>query len=401
MSQAIYIAHRIPFPPNKGEKIRAYHFLKFISQRYPTHLFCHIDEERDLEALKAVDLPLKGLHYHFLPRSKRKSRCLKAILDGRPLSVAYFYDQPLEVPLGNLLKEADIGLIFCSCSPTAEYLFRAQGLLEQRPRPRLLMDFMDVDSDKWDRLSRRVPPPMAWIYSLEAKRLRAYERRIAHFFDHLFLVTEAEASLFRQCVSSGSVAVVENGVDLIRFHPGYRSPLSKEGPVLVFTGAMDYWPNVEAVVWFTREVFPIIKAAFPGVSFYIVGKDPTKEVRALAETPGVVVTGWVSDSRDYIALADVCVAPLRLARGVQNKVLEAMAMGRPVVATYEAFEGIRAVAGRDLLVADSAGDFARAVIRLLKDPDLAGAIARAARSQVEQEYSWERSFQVLKEFLPR
>ncbi|WP_456432629.1 TIGR03087 family PEP-CTERM/XrtA system glycosyltransferase [Thermosulfuriphilus sp.] len=397
MKKAIYIAHRIPFPPNKGEKIRAYHFLKCIARHYSTYLFFHIDEERDLEALKAIDLPVEDVFYHYLPRSRRKSRCLKALIDGTSLSVAYFYDPPLGATFSKILG-SNISLIFCSCAPTAEYVFRS-GLAPKK-RPRLFMDFMDVDSDKWARFSEKCSPPMSWIYSLEAKRLRAYEERIAWSFDQLFLVTEEEVALFRSYIGHGSVAVIENGVDLDRFHPSYKSPLSKDGPVVVFTGAMDYWPNAEAVIWFARQIFPKIKEAFPRASFYIVGKDPSREIKALVEIPGVVVTGWVSDSRDYIALADVCVAPLKLARGIQNKVLEAMAMAKPVVATREAYEGIRAEPGRHLLVADSSEEFARLVIRLLSEENWARGVGQAAREQVEKEYSWQRSFQILEEFLP-
>jgi len=396
MKEAIFIAHRIPFPPNKGEKLRAYHFLKFIAERYSTHLLCHIDEERDLEAAQKIDLPLASIHYHFLPRHKRKQRCLKALFFGGSLTVAYFYNRSLQQVFNTLIRKRPIELVFGSCAPAAEYVFRA-GFLGAR----LLLDFMDVDSEKWRAFSKHTAPPMCWVYALEARRLRAYERRIANTFDHVFLVTEAEARLFQRVVAEIDVAVIENGVNLERFHPTYQSPLSKEGFVLVFTGAMDYWPNAEGVIWFAQEIFPQIKKVFPEVTFFIVGKDPLPEVKRLSVDPRLRITGYVEDARDYLALADVCVVPLRLARGVQNKILEAMAMGKPVVATSAAVEGIKARPGEHLLVADSPDEFAEAVNLLLRERPLAEKMGKAARKQVEKHYSWEKNLTKLEEFLPR
>ncbi len=394
MKEAIFIAHRIPFPPNKGEKLRAYHFLKFIAERYSTHLLCHIDEERDLEAAQKIDLPLASIRYHFLPRSKRKQRCLKALFSGGTLTVAYFYDRSLQQVFNTLIRKRPIGLVFGSCAPAAEYVFRS-GFLGAR----LLLDFMDVDSEKWRAFSKHTAPPLCWIYALEARRLRAYERRIANTFDHVFLVTEAEARLFQRVVAEIEVAVIENGVDLERFHPAHRSSFTKKGPTIVFTGAMDYWPNAEGVIWFAKKIFPKIKQVLPKTRFYIVGKDPTKEVRRLSQIEGVEVTGFVFDIRDYIIMADVCVAPLRLARGVQNKILEAMAMGKPVVATSAAAAGIKALPGRDLLVVDTAEDFAKAVFILLKDSLLAEKIGKAARKQIEEHYSWPKNLSKLELYL--
>lgn len=396
MKELVFIAHRLPFPPNKGEKLRAYHFLKFMAQRYPTHLLCHIDEERDLEAVQKIDLPLASLHYHFSPRNQRKRRCLKALLTGRSLSVAYFYDVPLQKAFNTLLRKRPIDFIFCSCSPAAEYVFQAR--ISGRT---LLLDFMDVDSEKWRAFSRHTIPPMCWIYALESRRLRPYEKKIAQTFDQVFLVTEAEARLFREKVcDTGNIFVIENGVDLERFSPDYQSPLNKKSPTLVFTGAMDYWPNAEGVIWFSKEIFPKIKQVFPETRFYIVGKDPTKEVRELSKIEGVEVTGFVADIRDYMALADVCVAPLRLARGVQNKILEAMAMGKPVVATSAAAEGIKAQPGKHLLVADSPDEFAQAILTLLKDPSKALQIGWQARILVENHYLWEKQLRKLERLLP-
>ncbi|AEH44587.1 sugar transferase, PEP-CTERM/EpsH1 system associated [Thermodesulfatator indicus DSM 15286] len=394
MKRAIFIAHRFPFPPNKGDKLRAYNILKYLTRRYEVSLICHLDEERDLNELNRLDLPLKNVFFDFKPKKWRKLASFKALPKGS-LSVVYFYAKELQVRFNQLVKKDPISLIFCSCAPAAEYVFRGP-----ETKARLFLDFMDVDSEKWRLYAERSGFPWRLVYALEAGRMRTYEKKIVKAFDRVFLVSAAEAALFQEKVeSSPKVTVLENGVDLDFFSPAYRSKLKKNGPTVVFTGAMDYWPNAEGVIWFAREIWPLVKNEFPKATFYVVGKDPLPEVEALSKEPGVQVTGFVPDARDYISLADVCVAPLRLARGIQNKVLEAMAMAKPVVATPEAAEGIT-FQESELLVAHQAKDFAEAVKELLKNPVKAHKIGRLARKRMEKDYSWEKKLEVLDAYLP-
>jgi sugar transferase (PEP-CTERM/EpsH1 system associated) len=242
---------------------------------------------------------------------------------------------------------------------------------------------------------------MSWVYRHEASTLATYERRIVRDFDRVFLVSSSEAALLDGSGSSGKVDAFSNGVDLDYFAPGFvsqaSSSLSDAGPLIVFTGVMDYRPNVEGVEWFARQVFPSVRSRVPDARFAIVGSRPTAAVQALAELSGVAVTGFVDDVRDWLARASVCVAPLLIARGIQNKVLEAMAMGKAVIATPEAFEGVSAVEGRDLLVAKAPIDFADKVVELLMDPQRAGTIGGCARQRVEQAYQWSTNLAVLDE----
>jgi sugar transferase (PEP-CTERM/EpsH1 system associated) len=259
---------------------------------------------------------------------------------------------------------------------------------------RRIMDFIDVDSYKWSEYADRSPPWKSWLYRYEARELARYERRIAAEFDATLVVSEQERRYFPGGPPA-TLTAVSNGVDLGFFTPRAAPPPGAAAPAVVFTGVMDYRPNVDGVTWFVERLWGRIRAGCPSARLLIVGSRPTAAVLRLAQHPGVEVTGFVPDVRDYLAQASVCVAPLRIARGVQNKVLEAMAMGRPVVTTAAAFEGLEAEPGRDLLVAAGEDEFVAAVGQLLADPVRAAAIGVAARQCVERHYRWDDNLRVL------
>jgi len=259
---------------------------------------------------------------------------------------------------------------------------------------------VDVDSDKWRQYARSQPWPMSWVYRREARTLLAFERRVAAEMDASVFVSAREATLFRQLAPEAAARVwdVHNGVDTDYFDPArdYPSPYAAGGQVVVFTGAMDYRANVDAVDWFAREVLSALRRRHTAVRFCIVGARPTEAVRRLAALPAVTVTGGVYDIRPYLAHAAVAVAPLRIARGVQNKVLEAMAMARPVVVTPQALEGIECRAGEEVMVADGAAALADCLGAVLSGG--AGTVGEAARRRVVNDYSWEgnlRRFEAL------
>jgi sugar transferase (PEP-CTERM/EpsH1 system associated) len=245
---------------------------------------------------------------------------------------------------------------------------------------------------------------MNWLYRYEARQLLAYERRVARDYDASLFVSAPEADLFRQLApeSTAKIGHFSNGVDTDYFSPDqpHANPYADGERALVFTGAMDYWPNVDAVQWFAADVFPQLRARFADVKFYIVGARPAAAVQELAKLPGVVVTGTVPDVRPYIAHAAVSVAPLRIARGIQNKVLEAMAMATPVVVSPQALEGIDAVPGSELVLAEDAAGFVDAVGTLLAGQDsAAAAIGAAARAKVQRRYSWSSNLACIGESL--
>ena len=269
----------------------------------------------------------------------------------------------------------------------------AQFVPVKRGGIRFVMDFVDMDSAKFTTYAAQARGLSRFANAQEAKRLFAFERAVAARADLSLFVSEAEAALFARETGLGAekIAFIENGIDLEAYDPANpRSAVdSGEGALIMFTGQMDYRPNVDAVDGFARHAMPLIRAQHPSARFAIVGRNPTAEVSALAALPGVLVTGEVADTRDWLAAADVVVAPLLLARGIQNKILEAMAMAKPVVASPAAAEGIDAGADDGLIVAQDAEAQAGEVLALLANPARAKAAGRAARARMITRYGWD------------
>lgn len=388
MEELLFLAHRIPYPPNKGDKIRSYHLLKHLSQRFTVHLGAFVDDPDDWKYADALTDMVSG-SVKLIPLDKRQAtlRSTAGLLAGVPLTLPYYHDAGMRHWVKRTLSERPIRQAIAFSAAMAQYLEPYTDLHR-------IVDFVDMDSDKWRQYAERKSWPMSWIYRREARTLLDYERRIASSFDASTFVSNAEAELFRQQAPESAVRVsyFNNGVDLDYFSPeqAYQNPYPQRIRALVFSGAMDYWANADAASWFAREVFPALRAQFADLHFYIVGSNPTDEVKALAGD-GIVVTGTVADVRPYIAHAAICVAPLRIARGIQNKVLEAMAMAKTVIASPQAKEGITAETGREIILAEDAAAFIAQIAAQLSSPDV--TLGLAARRRVEQFYNWDYSLQ--------
>ena len=380
----LFLAHRIPWPPDRGDKIRSYHMLRWMTERAPVHVAAFVDQLDDWqheEALKAV-AQSTVLEPRLRPMWKAG---LRALAMRRPVSLVAFDSPTMRRKINLLVKRARIQTIHIFSSQMAQYVPKSfQG--------RVVMDFGDVDSAKFERYGHEGGGPMGWINRREGKLLADVEKRIAHRADASLFVSEAEAALFRERSGAGRVHAIGNGIDFSDFDPANPDivPLvdRPEGPLILFTGQMDYRPNIEAVADFARNAMPAIRTVHPAARFAIVGRAPSAEVRALDGCHGSFVTGEVPDTRSWLAAADLVVAPLRIARGVQNKVLEAMAMARPVLASGAAFEGIDAVSGEHLMVADGAAQEAEMASALLSDPARAARMGQAARHHVMTHYDW-------------
>lgn len=393
MADILFLAHRIPFPPDRGDKIRSWHVLRGIAEFARVHLACFADDAEDAAHLAGLRGALgeRLADAHVEVRSvSAPAAALKALRSGRPVSLASF-----DSPAMQKFVDAKIG------SVDAVYAFSGQmaQFVPAAARPRFVMDFVDVDSAKFAAYADEARGPMRIAYRREAKLLAAFEARVAARADASLFVSEAEAALFRRSTGLPAVRALANGIDSRFFDPAADFPPLPaeergEGPLLLFTGQMDYRPNVDAVRWFAAEVLPKV----PDARFVIAGRNPTAEVRALAGAR-VTVTGAVAEMRSWLAAADIVVAPLRIARGVQNKVLEAMAMARPVLASPAAFEGIEAQPGRHLIVADGAAEMAAAVASLLADSDRADALGRAGRERVCATYRWDARLAPLRDLL--
>jgi sugar transferase (PEP-CTERM/EpsH1 system associated) len=382
----LLLIHRIPYPPNKGDKIRSYHLLKHLAKHYRVHLATFVDDPDDWQYVPHVQALCASSHFARMNPLLARVKSLTALLKNRSLSLEYYRDAGLARWVRDTVSAQGIERVLVFSSAMAQYA-------DDYRQARRVVDFCDVDSDKWRQYADKKSFPMSWLYRHEADQLLRYERQVAREYDASLFVSAPEADLFRSLApeSTAKIGHFNNGVDTDYFSPeqAYASPYAAGERALVFTGAMDYWPNVDAVQWFTGEVFPLLRVRFPDLRFYIVGARPSPAVQALGQQAGVVVTGTVPDVRPYIAHAAVAVAPLRIARGIQNKVLEAMAMARAVVVSPQALEGIEAEPGNELVLAEDAAGFADAVAMLLQGQDsAAAAIGQAARTKVQQRYSW-------------
>lgn len=383
MDNLLLLVHRIPYPPNKGDKIRSYHLFKHLAQHYRVHLGTFVDEADDWQHVPRLEAMAASCHFAPLNPKLARLRSLRALLGQRSLSLDYYRDAGLRRWVDATVRREGISRIVVFCSAMAQYA-------EPYPNATRVVDFVDVDSDKWRQYAEKKAWPASALYAHEARQLLAYERHVASKCDAALFVSAPEAQLFRTLApeSAARIGHFSNGVDTVYFSPdgAYPNPYAAGVQALVFTGAMDYWPNVDAVTWFAQQVLPAVRARHPQAVFYIVGARPAPEVLALAALPGVVVTGTVPDVRPYVAHAALCVAPLRIARGIQNKVLEAMAMGRTVLVSPQALEGIDAEPGRALLLASDAPAWAATLEHALAQPD--PAMGLAARATVESQYGW-------------
>ncbi|MFL6706903.1 MAG: TIGR03087 family PEP-CTERM/XrtA system glycosyltransferase [Massilia sp.] len=383
MQDLLLLIHRIPYPPNKGDKIRSWHLLKHLAAQYRVHLATFVDDADDWQHVPTVQALCASSHFAPLNPKLARIKSLGALLSNRSLSLDYYRDSAVTRWTADAVARHDIKRIVVFSSAMAQYA-------EPYGDARRVVDFCDVDSDKWRQYAEQKSWPMSALYSHEARQLLAYERKVARDTDAALFVSAPEADLFRGLApeSDAKIGFFNNGVDTEYFSPAraYANPFASNERAMVFTGAMDYWPNVDAVQWFAADIFPQLRARFADVRFYIVGARPNAAVQALAQLPGVIVTGTVPDVRPYLAYAAVSVAPLRIARGIQNKVLEAMAMACPVVVSPQALEGIDALPDADLLLADGAGAFTESVAGLLQTPN--PHLGPVARAKVEQLYSW-------------
>jgi polysaccharide biosynthesis protein PslH len=392
----LFLCHRIPFPPDKGEKIRAFRILEHLARTYRVNLGCFIDDADDKAHISSLEPYCAELRCFDLPRETAKIRALKGLLTGSPLTVASFANAAMGRWVSDILTREKHDVVFVYSSAMAQYVMN-----RDLGGARLVMDFVDVDSDKWRQYAAEVKGPMRWIYRREARKLLTFDRAAAARADAGIFVSDAEATLWRTLAPevAARTSGIANGIDCRYFSPRHvwSNPFAGSGPHFVFTGTMDYWPNIDAVKWFAATIFPKVRAARPGASFTIVGAKPSQDVSALSSQEGVWVTGRVADVRPYLAHAHAAVAPMRIARGIQNKILEAMAMAKPVVTTAQGLEGIDAEPERHLLVANTEEGLFRACLRAA-EPE-AAALGLAARRLMEESYTWERRLQGLDQIL--
>ncbi len=385
----LFLSQRVPYPPNRGDKITTWRLIERFRREHKVHCvaFSHdASDEKAAKQLVEMGIPITTIPYN---DRLKKLTSLPLLLTSKPLTLGVYGSNELQAKVDELTDWADMAYAYSSSM--GAFLERH----DQLPR---VMHMGELDSDKWHQYSLKTGFPMKWVYSREWRTLLEFERRIANSFTENVLCTPLEQRIFQEQIPGASSTVLRNGVDLEAFAPA----ADKAEPAhLVFTGVMNYYPNVDGCVWFAKEILPSVQARFPETRFTIIGSHPTPEIQALEKLEGVRVTGFVDSVTEWVHRGAIAVAPLRIARGIQNKVLEAMACGLPVVGTTSATQGVEGQPGRDYLVADDATAFGDAVCSLLDDPTQAQSLGKAARSFVEQNYNWETVFEHLDDIVAK
>ncbi len=384
----LYLAHRVPYPPNKGDKLRAYHQIKnLLDHGVRVTVLCPVENETDIVNCKQLQSKHHNCIVHDHQVGSRFIRYLRAMLLNCSISESHFYSSSLLQQLRDILAKTRIDAVLCTASSMAPYVTKTKVV--RSPQTRTIMDFMDLDSEKWKQYAKAARLPMRIVYLREAKKVAKLENLVAESFDAALLVSDSEKQLFEQSQPNASCSIISlgNGIDPSEFHPPQTVP-DQEPPHLFFAGVMDYAPNYDAVLWFYNLVWPSVKSIWPEAKFTIAGMNPTQAIQALATEDGIEVTGYVDDILPYFHRSSVFVAPFRIARGVQNKILQAMACGLPVITTSMGAEGIRYQDGFNLFIADSADGFLRRIQSLTQEPLKYQEVRKAALATIASHYSW-------------
>lgn len=386
----LVVCHRFPFPPNRGGKIRPFHMIKHLGVKHSVVVATLAHTEAEIQQGARLREYCDEIIAEVEPSPVRWRNAFLALPTSQPSSAKYFSSRRLQQRIRQAFDAAPFDRILVHCAFMAQYVAHLPCALK-------ILDYGDMDSAKWREYQEYRTFPLSLGYALEAWKLRRYEKRMARCFPQCTVTTRAELSEFETLGVSVPCRVIPNGVDAEYFK---GAPcLRKDARVIAFLGRMDYFPNVDGILYFANEIFPLVRERVPDAELRIIGSEPGRAILNLNQIPGIKVTGYVPDVRLHLLDAAVAVAPLRIARGTQNKILEMMAFGVPVVATSQAARGIQAVPGKHLVVADQIRDFAERVVEFLQDQNLRGKFAAAAREQVERVHSWPASMSIFDDVL--
>ena len=395
----LFLSQRVPYPPNKGEKIRTFHQIEYLlNNGNEVFLCCPYTLDYELDSIVEYTQDF-GINIEKARLDNVCVRYLTGVISFLPLSVSYFYSYKLQKYIDRLLIEESFQTVICTSSSMAQYIFRSACYRDLVKKPKLLMDFMDLDSDKWSQYSLSSKFPKKLIYQREAYLLSRYEQKICNAFDVCFFISQAEVELFVKKNDCAKLPLaIGNGIDTSFFIPSSNPP-ANDHPVFIFTGVMDYKPNIDAVIWFVESIWPKVLSEFEHSRFIVAGMNPVPAITALTKIQGIEVTGFVANILPYYHQADIFVAPLRIARGVQNKILQAFSCGIPVVATSLGAEGIECTDGVDILIADTPDLFFEKIEKLKTNPEMYKAIKENALNLARNDYSWEGRLEILREII--
>jgi sugar transferase (PEP-CTERM/EpsH1 system associated) len=376
----LVLLSRFPYPLDKGDKLRAYHQLRYLARHHEVCLFCLSDEDVSAAAYAAVQpLCVGGLHVQRLRRPAIARNMASASLRGLPLQVGYFYDAATQRRLDALIREFQPAHVYCQLIRMAQYVRNYAGQLP------MTLDYMDVFSTGMLRRAEQCSWGERHLYRHEGRSLQAYEAAAFDWFQHHTIISDQDRQLIEH-PRRQQIHIVRNGIDVDFFQPR----LAAKTHDMLFCGNMNYHPNVDAAEFLALEILPLVRRTHPTARLLVAGTSPAPRVRALA-SEAVTISGWVEDIRDAYAAARVFVAPMRVGTGLQNKLLEAMAMELPCVTTPLANNALHGQPGQDLLVAESASEVAESISLLLTDTSAAARLAAQGRVFVQQHYDWQAS----------
>jgi polysaccharide biosynthesis protein PslH len=387
----LYVCHRFPYPPKRGGKIRPFNMIRHLSRSHEVVVCSLARSVEEAEEARGIAPYCSAFHVHLVAEGVQRLRMIATLPTPITASTAYFHSPDMQRTIDRLVSEKPFDLAFVHCSSVAHYVRR----IGNTPK---ILDFGDMDSQKWLEYSDYKPFPLSLGYLWEGHRLAFYERRLARSFDLCTTTTRAEWETLESYGTGVPSDWFPNGVDSEYFSPRDGT---YDRDTIAFVGRMDYYPNQQGMLRFCRETLPLLRQRRPKVKLVIIGADPPPEIRRLGEIAGVSVTGSVPDVRVFARSAALTVAPLAIARGTQNKVLESMAMGVPVVASRAAAGGVDAVPGEHLLVADTPAEQLEAIASLIEDPGRRAWYARSGRDRVLSHHAWPQSMQRLDRIIDR
>jgi len=375
----LYICHRFPFPANDGSRVRSFNIINhFRQQGHRVWVSSMVRDEQEQAQGQGISDYCHDFTMAKTTEWVQKLRMVSRLVTTQPSSMGYFYSATMQQQINQLLNDHDFDLIYVHCSSVAQYVNRVDGI------PKIL-DYVDMDSQKWLSFTQYKSFPLSTGYWLEGKKLARAERQLSTQFDLCTTITRSECDTLDEFAIGGNNDWFSNGVDSEYFVPDDQDYQPHQ---VCFIGRMDYYPNEQAVSDFCQEVLPLLREKIADAQFVIIGAAPSNNVKKLAKIPGVSVTGFVDDVRDYVRQSAAMVAPLTIARGTQNKILEAMALGVPVVTSSVGARGIDGAPGNDFIVADTPQQYCDQLYRLMTDKNLRQQYAQQGRLRIEQNYSW-------------
>jgi sugar transferase (PEP-CTERM/EpsH1 system associated) len=386
----LYLTHRVPYPPDKGDRIRTYNVLRSLAQHHEVDLLALADEPVADATIEKLQELCHQVCIVPLSMSFRRTRMAWSILTGGSATLTAFHSFRAKQIISKWMQTHRYDVLLASSSAVAPYV------TENTPSTFTIIDLVDVDSEKWFNYASTASWYKQWVYQREGNALRRYELSLARRKIPITLVSEAETDLFRKLAPCADIHTVSNGVDLGYFHSNVPVPSNTN---CVFVGAMDYHPNIDGICWFARHIWPAVREKYPFATINIVGRKPDPSVTLLGKIPGITVVGQVSDVRPFVTSAQAVVIPLRIARGLQNKALEALAMSRPVIASSPALAGLTSIEECPALRADEQSHWLCHFDQLFNDSNVCHLLAQQGRKYVEKHYTWEECLQPLHELI--